>query len=86
MQSANLCHQIASKAEDADVGSLKFGAIRSLKGGIGLPRGKSLGRGPMTVHSEHPGYEADSLVERLARVAIVMSGIAVIVLWLYLLW
>jgi hypothetical protein len=40
----------------------------------------------MTVSSEQPGYEADSLVERLARVAIVMSGIAVIVLWLYLLW
>jgi hypothetical protein len=30
----------------------------------------------MTVPSEHPGYEADSLVERLARVAIVMSGMA----------
>jgi hypothetical protein len=40
----------------------------------------------MTVSSEHPGYETDSLVERLARVAIVISGIAVIVLWLYLLW
>jgi len=40
----------------------------------------------MTVPSEHPGYEADSLIEQLARVAIVMSGIAVIVLWLYLLW
>ncbi len=40
----------------------------------------------MTVPSEYRGYQADSLVERLARVAIVISGIAVIVLWLYLLW
>jgi hypothetical protein len=40
----------------------------------------------MTVPSEHLGYEADSLIERLARVAIVMSAIVVIVLWLYLLW
>ncbi|MGD0332950.1 MAG: hypothetical protein ABSA90_06790 [Xanthobacteraceae bacterium] len=40
----------------------------------------------MTVPSEHSGYETDSLVERLAQVAIVISGIAVIVLWLYLLW
>ena len=63
-----------------------MGAIRSLKGVSDFRAGKSLGRGPMTIPSEHPGYEADSLVERLARVAIVMSGIAVIVLWLYLLW
>ncbi|HMK71638.1 MAG TPA: hypothetical protein VK442_11760 [Xanthobacteraceae bacterium] len=43
----------------------------------------------MSVPEEHPGYEGyqnDSAVERLARVAIVISGIAVLVLWLYLLW
>ena len=40
----------------------------------------------MNVPDGHPGYENDSVVERLARVAIVISGIAVLALWLYLLW
>lgn len=40
----------------------------------------------MTVPSEQSGHESDSVVERVARVAIVLSGIAVFVLWFYLLW
>lgn len=40
----------------------------------------------MTVPSEHPGYQEDSVVERLARFAIVVSAVAVVVLWFYLLW
>jgi len=63
-----------------------LGTIRSLRAVSDFRAGKSLGRGPMTVPSEHLGYEPDSLVERLARVAIVMSAIAVIVVWIYLLW
>ena len=87
MQAANPCHQLAGKAQDADVGTLKFGGNPVPKGRYRTSaRAERLGRGPMTVPSEHPGYEADSLVERLAQVAIVISGIAVIVLWLYLLW
>ncbi len=40
----------------------------------------------MTIPSEHDGYGTASVAERLAMVAIVVSGIAVVALWLYLLW
>jgi len=40
----------------------------------------------MTIPSEHPDYKTDSIVERLAMVAIVLSGIAATMIWLYLMW
>jgi phage shock protein PspC (stress-responsive transcriptional regulator) len=40
----------------------------------------------MTVSSEHHGYGIDRVAERLAIVAIVISGVAATVIWLYLLW
>ncbi len=40
----------------------------------------------MTIPSEHRGYGTDSLVERLAMVAIVVSGVAAAAIWFYLLW
>lgn len=44
------------------------------------------GRCPVTIPSEHSGYGIGSVVERVTIVAIVVSGMAVIVLWVYLLW
>jgi hypothetical protein len=67
--------------------TLKLGVIRPLNCGVGLPRGReSPGRFPMTVSSEHHGYGIDRVAERLAIVAIVISGVAATVIWLYLLW
>ncbi len=40
----------------------------------------------MTIPNEHRGYGTDSVVERLALAAIVISGVAATVLWVYLLW
>jgi hypothetical protein len=40
----------------------------------------------MTIPSEHRGYRIDSVVERLAIVAIVLSGVAATAIWFYLLW
>ena len=55
--------------------------------GVGLPRRQeSPGRFPMTISSEHHGYGTDRVAERLAIVAIVISGVAATVIWFYLLW
>jgi hypothetical protein len=40
----------------------------------------------MTISSEHHGYRTDRVAERLAIVAIVISGVAATVVWFYLLW
>ena len=67
--------------------TLKLGVIRPLSCGVGLPRGQeSPGRFPMTISSEHHGYGTDRVAERLAIVAIVISGVAATVIWFYLLW
>jgi len=47
---------------------------------------ESPGRFPMTISSEHHGYGTDRALERLAIVAIVISGVAATVIWFYLLW
>jgi len=41
----------------------------------------------MTIPRENPSYRTDSVViERLALVAIVVSGVAATAIWLYLMW
>jgi hypothetical protein len=40
----------------------------------------------MTIHSEYRAYRTDGVVEQLGLVAIVIVGMAGLVVWLYLLW
>jgi hypothetical protein len=67
--------------------TLKLGVIRPLIVVSGFRAGKRApGRFPMTIFSEHHRYGTDRVVERLAIVAIVISGVAATVVWFYLLW